>query len=337
MFTEALPQTAGALHPDWPEARFNLSGMFTQHGLILELIKIMEQAFECHLPIASVHGAPGVLWNAGRPIEKSFNPATFQSVLDAFYARNIGYFPTFTNHHLDAADLRNPLCNYLLDCIAKRPELNGVIVSSDLLSRYIADKYPALPQVVSIIRVTLDRGQGRADYYRKLGERFHRYVVHPDDCRNPELLDQLDRDKAEIILNENCAIHCPSRPRHYDVYARWQKAISGGQPAITLNSFTPASERQMLEWEMRQIMDQCGSPMDLECLIRRKRNCNLTDAETRIVYDLGFRHFKLQGRSDFPHFYAYDLTRYLLEPHLVAPVVYKTLLRTILNNGLQAR
>ena len=43
------------------------------------------------------------------------------------------------------------------------------------------------------------------------------------------------------------------------------------------------------------------------------------------AYDLGFRHFKLQGRRDNVYSYIYDLTRYLLEPDFAAPLVFKTL------------
>lgn len=329
MATETFPLAASALHPDWPQARFNISGMFTQHRLIFELLETMEQAFDCHLPIESVHGAPAVLWNAGRPSRAHFSPAAFKTMLQTLYSRNIGYFPTFSNHLLDSNDLNDPRCNEILDCISERPDLNGVIVTTDLLSNYIAKRHPSLRQIASIIRVTFDRGEGRADYYQSLGQRFYRYVVHPDDCRDLQLLDQLDRDKAEIIVNENCAIHCTNRVRHYEAHARWQKAYSSNQPAVGLDSMGFLAQQQLVEQEMTRVKAACLAPLDQACLVKRKRSCNLSDGEMKAVYDLGFRHFKLQGRGDAPVFYAYDLVRFMLDPHVVAPHVFKKLLHTI--------
>jgi hypothetical protein len=40
---------------------------------------------------------------------------------------------------------------------------------------------------------------------------------------------------------------------------------------------------------------------------------------------MGFRYFKLQGRTDNVFGYAYDLVRYLLEPDVAAPLVYRPL------------
>ena len=37
----------------------------------------------------------------------------------------------------------------------------------------------------------------------------------------------------------------------------------------------------------------------------------------------GFRSFKLQGRGDSSQCMLYDLTRYLLEPEVAAPLIFK--------------
>ena len=154
-------------------------------------------------------------------------------------------------------------------------------------------------------------------------------MLQADDCRDPDLLSQLDRDKAQIILNENCAIHCPNRAKHYDVYARWQRLAVAESMPITLNSISPMAEVQLLMEELRQRDAACQSPVDLKSLLKGTRNCNLTPPEMKAIYDLGFRHFKLQGRGDVADYYAYDLTRILLEPNLAAPTVFKALLSSI--------
>jgi hypothetical protein len=47
---------------------------------------------------------------------------------------------------------------------------------------------------------------------------------------------------------------------------------------------------------------------------------------------MGFRYFKIQGRDNIPYCFAYDLTRYTLEPGVAAPLVYKMLCAVILRS-----
>jgi len=303
-----------ALHPDWPEARFNIPGMFVYHPIVMQLVGVMEGGFNCRLPIEAIHGAPAVRWNGGRAMRVGYNAAEFKGVLEFLYSKNIGYFPTFTNHLIEQSDLGDPVGNSILEHLGQRPDLNGVIVNSDLLSKHIAEKYPKLRQVASIIKVTFAGGGGRADYYRELGERFYRYVVHPDDCRDMKLLEQLDREKAEIIVNENCVANCPSRVKHYEAYARWQTA-----PSVV--------EQQIVQQEINQIASACHSPFHMNRMGERQRSCNLSRGEVKAIYGMGFRHFKIQGRADDPYTFTYDLVRFMMEPDFVVPLVYKSLCR----------
>lgn len=311
---QELPFRAAALHPDWPEARFNVSGMFVFHPIIVQLMGMVELGFDCRLPIEAVHGAPSLKWNAGRASRVPYNVSEFEKTLPVLYSRDIGYFPTFTNHLVGPQDLADPVGNNILDHLNQRPDLNAVIVNSELLSQYIAQHYPKVRQVASIIKVTLENGRGRPDYYRSLGDRFWRYVVHPDDCRDLRLLDQLDREKAEIIINENCAVDCPSRVGHYQAYAKWQAAAD-------------VPDQQIAQQEINQYAANCHSPFHINRLSERKRSCNLARSEMKAVYDLGFRHFKIQGRADDPYSYSYDLIRFFLEPEAASPLIFKSLCR----------
>lgn len=311
---DKLPGGSSILHPDWPAARFNLSGLFAHDPLLFQLVLTMESAYQCRLPVEAMHGAPATPWNAGRLADAPFDLARFRSVLDFLNARGIGFFPTFSNHFIDERDLADPVGNTILECLAQRGQLNGVIVASDRLSNHIAQRYPNLKQIASVIKVTLDRGQGRPDYYHQLGQRFHRYVVHPDDGRNPKLLEQLEPEKAEILVNENCGPNCPHRARHYDGFARLQQARGTDQQGP-------------VEQELQQLETNCRCPNFLPRLPNRERSCNLTMPELKAAYDLGFRHFKLQGRANDPFTYAFDLTRYMLEPIFIAPLVFKAVCR----------
>jgi len=322
-----FPSGSSAAHPDWPDAVFNVSGLFVYEPLVLGFMKLCETAFDWRAPVEAMHGAPAVLWNGGRISPFPLRVEQWHAEINALYARKVGCFLTFTNHLLEQADLADPHSNALLDVIAQRPDINGVIVASDLLSEYIARRYPALRQVASITKVAIEGGNGNAAYYRRLGERFWRYVVHPDDCHNPELLEQLDRDKAEIIVNENCLRGCAVRARHYDYIARAQRTqqphvVSAG---ISATSAPAGIQTAAVAQQVEQSLPECPSIPLTRQIARRRRNCNFTAAEFKAVYDMGFRHFKLQGRRDTVYSFAYDLTRYLLEPDFAAPLIFKTL------------
>lgn len=302
---DTYPTGDQALHRDWPDARFNVSGMFAFDDLILQFIDLVRRTLECRLPIVSLHGAPAVPWNAGRLVRHPFDLQQLPATLDKLAARGLGCHLTFTNHLLTASDLQDPAGNFLLDCIARRPDLNTVIINSDLLSQHIARRYPNLRQVASITKVVTENGRGNVAYYRELGQRFYRYVVHPDDVHDPRLLDQLDRDQAEIIINECCNRHCALRARHYNLVAQAQKAPGhAAQPPICLQPPDPP-----------------------ERVSDTTRTCELAHSELKAIYDLGFRNLKLQGRAASFFILAYDLCYFMLEPDSAAPAIYRRVLK----------
>ncbi len=334
---DAFPLGNAALNPDWPEGRFNVSGMFVFEAMVLAFLEAVEAGFGCRVPIEAVHGAPTVLWSGGRHMQLRLNPAGFSATLDRLYSRGVGCWLTFTNHLLEAGDLGDADGNFLLESIAQRPDLNGVIVSSELLSKYIAGRYPSLRQVASLTKVVAEGGTGNASYYNELGKRFSRYVVHPDDYQDRPLLDQLDRTKAEIILNENCLRGCLRRGRHYEAIARAYKSLGDHQVTVSGGPGDTLLQQRMDGEELGQFQAACPSvPMSRQ-IGKRQRNCNLTPNELKSLYDMGFRCFKLQGRNDNVFCFAYDLARYTLEPGCAVPLIYKVLCLAICQNLTQGQ
>jgi len=318
---EEFPTGASALHPGWPDAKFNVSGLYTHDAVVAAYLRFVEVAFGVRGPVDAMHGAPDVRWNGGRMARPVTDRARLQQSVISLGQKNIGCFPTFSNHALEAADLADPVCNAMLDGVAARPDINGVIVSSELLSRYIAERYPKLPQVASAVKVTVEKGRGRADYYRAAGERFHRYVVHPDDGRDLRLLEQLDRDKAEILVNEPCLRDCPTRERHYELIARATREcaqLAGGAANLPKGAPLPPATQALQDFG-----EVCQSTPITKQLKAHRANCNFTADHFKKVYDLGFRRFKLQGRSEQIFVYIYDLIRYTLEPDYAAPLMFK--------------
>ncbi len=309
-----MPHGQSALHPLWPEARWNISGLFVFDRVIFDLLTVLEDRFGAKPIIDSIHGAPGVLWNSGRISEvEPVKPKEIAQATDMFNAMGIGVYFTFTNHLLSKGDLDDTTCNAMLEAIDNGRGMNGVILASDLLYEHVRTKFPSLKLTASIVKVSVDDGEGKSSYYAKACERFDSVMLHPDDAFKPALLEKLDRDKIEIIVNENCVRHCSIRSLHYKLMV---------EQFNILQEYKRTGKKQPLPLEKHE-NERCLMP--LQKLTGNDRSCNLTEDELAGIYNQGYRRFKLQGRGDSPTAFMYDLTRYLLEPGRVAPVVYKSM------------
>jgi len=281
-----MPTGQAALHPLWPEAHWNISALFTHDQITFHALAILKERFGCTPAVDSIHGSLPALWNGGR-ISQMPMPAdpVLEARLKAFNGAGIGLYYTFSNHLLDQKDLADEVCNHLLDLIDNGTGLNGVIVASDLLFDHLRREHPALKLTASIVKATVENGKGNADYYRRQAERFDSVMVHPDDGFNLDLLEHLDREKMEVLVNENCIRNCTVREKHYTLLVNQQR--NGGP-------YTP--------------QEGCLRPMVK--LDGKSLSCNMTDEQFKAVYDMGFRRFKLQGRADKARLYLYDFSRY---------------------------
>ena len=228
------------LNPQIPDAKWDVSGLFTFDFQFAELLKVGLELFDCSIPIEAIHGCYPIMWNAGRmvdvaakqrgDIKKDMGP---ESVLSSWNMcpAPIGCYLTFSNPLLGEKHLQDPSSNRLLDLLAKhnKHRKNGVIVTSDLLSTHIRNRYPELKQKASILKSTVDRPKvsGRDfGYYDELTERFDKVMVHPDDGHNRKLLGQMaesgKQESYEIIVNENCPIGCAVRKPCYTSVAKNQ-------------------------------------------------------------------------------------------------------------------
>jgi len=303
-----MPSGKAALHPLWPEARWNVSGLFVRGRLLYDLKRLLEDRFGCRLNFENVHGAPAVPWNAGRISHVPLQMAALPNTIRMFNEAGIGVFYTFTNHLLEEEDLAEPTCNQMLDLIDNGRGLNGVILVSELLYDHLRREHPELKLTASVVKSTLDGGRGNLDYYRRQSERFESVMVHPDDALDFELLSQLDREKTEILVNENCGMNCDHRPKDYQLTAVQHRDRNYS------DGLTSPVERQRKA--------RCRQPQ--RRLDPKRRPCSFTTQEMKRAYDAGFRRFKLQGRQDSAEPFLYDVLRYTVESDLVLPVLLKS-------------
>lgn len=304
---------------------FDVAGLFSFTPLILKLIQVVKNKLGYTLPISSIYGCPPLVWNGGRIILDHYtNKDILTTVLNdvsLLHENKITPLLTFSNHMITNDELYDTHANKLLEYICSHQIDAQIRISSPLLEEYIRKYYPTLPINASVIKVEVENGKGKLDYYKQLETQFNKYVVHPDDNFNYDLLKSLNKSKAEILLNERCFSNCPQRTLHYTAIANIQKSYNKDN--------TPQAK----------VLAQCTAIPEIKQLHSNRRNISLSLAEFNELYCLGFRHFKLQGRIDNPYVFFYDMIRYTLQDEFLISQVYIPFcayLQTYLSNKKQA-
>jgi len=146
------------------KAQFHLPGLFEFYEFYATFLPVFYEHrdfFYDWADIASVYGAPpDCIWAGGR-FENGVNNA--EEVLGLLGRYGISARLTFSNSLLRKEHLDDKKCNRLCALFENQYVIsgaknvkNGVIVHSDLLVRYLQDKYPDLYLVSSTTKVQTD-------------------------------------------------------------------------------------------------------------------------------------------------------------------------------------
>lgn len=288
---------------NWPDARWNVSGLFIHDSTIQAFISECLHRYNCQ-PISAIHGSPPVRWNSGRIQKACIYQGSFASyiakVLEQYARLGIHVLYTFSNSILRKRDLYDPTCNLMLEKLVDiQGKDGGVVLSSDLLSQYIRRRYPELRQISSIVKITMENGKGNLRYYRRLEKRYDRITVHPDDNLNQLLLSDLSREKAEILVNEPCVLNCKARKKHYMLYSNVSRELCFDLEA--LGGFEREKCKAVISSGRSDKAHSGG------------QSCTLSSAELKSIYALGFRYFKIQGRTKKLKVLRHNLRKYVLK------------------------
>lgn len=272
------------INPLWPEAVWDVSGAFASDRELLAFFDFCKDVLGFE-PFHLVHGSPLFGWNSGRIVKHLLRETEEIRAAGLAYAqRGIAMYLTFSNPLLREEHLKDVLGNALLKFFAAHnpTQRNGVIISSDLLLKHVRQEYPSLRCVSSILNIVDKGGKNRLDIYQQLAEQYDEVMVHPDDVLNDELLLRLgEKDRYICLVNEYCIRQCPLRVMHYRTHS-----------ANALDFFGYDSS----EFNKLQQKNGCA---DLRHMLCHEKNgvLALNTPELQHLYDLGFRHFKLQGRG----------------------------------------
>ncbi len=260
------------------KANFHLPGLFEfieLYRVFLSLFREHREYFYDWCEIGSIYGAPAdCLWGGGRVGFGEEDPA---DVADLMCEYAVSARLTFSNSLLREEHLADRRCNALCALFENiRTVENGVILTSDLLLRYLRERYPKLYLVSSTTKVLTDFPQFEAELDRP----EFRYVV--PDFRLNKAFDQLNalpdsrKRKVEFLCNECCWFGCPDRKACYENVSR--KNL--GEDCPDHICVSPNAERG---YRFSDAMKNPGF-IGLE--------------EIRQIYlPNGFSHFKIEGRS----------------------------------------
>lgn len=272
------------LNPLWPDAVWDVSGAFVNDR---ELIAFHDF---CTLllgfaPFSIVHGAPLCTWNSGRVLKHLMRDAEEIRAAGLEYEkRRIALYYTFTNLNLKEEHMSDPLGNAMLIFARNHNPTgrNAVIMASDALLEHVRTNFPELRTVSSILKITNSGGKGKLDAYKRLAEKYDEVMVHPDDVLNYDLLEKLeDKERYILLVNEYCIRQCPLRPYHYSSLSQ-----------MALNYFGHDST----DFDEKQNKNGCR---DLGTLLTHDKHSvlALNTPEIARLRELGFRHYKMQGRG----------------------------------------
>lgn len=276
-------------------AVYHLPGLFEFYELyqkFLPLFRGHRDWFYDWCDIGSVYGAPaGCRWDGGRAGFGEADPAEAAALTREY---GVSARLTFSNSLLREEDLLDFRCNRLCALFERNgPVPAGVILSSDLLLAYLRERYPGFYFVSSTTKVLREFRQLEAELARP----EFRFVV-PDFRLNKDLnrlaaLPQELKDKVEFLCNEACWFGCPDRKACYENVSR--KNLGEDCPDHVCVS--PFAERGY------RFSDAMKNPGFIG--IREIRE---------IYLPMGFRHFKIEGRSLGSAMILEFLLHYLTRP-----------------------
>ena len=287
---------------------FNIPGVsdhLVLNEFILELMKTQPECFYPDVKISSVFGNfHFCIWDGGRNFFR-YKQATEEEILYTQMVYDRYKVPVrfvFTNALLEEKHLYNRFCNLLLEIF--HTGNNEIVAVSPLLIDYIKTNYPNY----KIISSTTKRLNTKDKFLEELkNEDYYQVCLDYDLNKQMDLITSIPdelKPKCEFLINAICPAKCPIRRQHY---------LNNAQTQLTFLKY------KYVNWE-------CGikDGINSHNVVGKGNNFSLKDIDD--YYKMGFKYFKLEGRT-IPSFDL--LCQYLY--YFVKPEYYWEILSTVQN------
>lgn len=259
------------------KAYFHLPGLFEFYELykvFLPLFYNHREYFYDWCEIGSIYGSPEeCLWGGGRIGQGNQNPYEVLKLMNHY---QISPRLTFSNSLIDKKHLSDQRCNELCSLFEKSKEQSGVIIHSNILLKYLKEKYPNLYYVSSTTKVITQFDQ----LIKEVDNDDFKYVV-PDFRLNKSFkqlnsLTSKQKDKIEFLCNECCYYGCLDRRKCYETVSRQNL----GEDCLDFKCKAPHSSEGYRFYKAMQ------NPGFIS-----------VDDILNIYLPQGFSQFKIEGRS----------------------------------------
>lgn len=296
-------------------AHFFLCGAFESFDFIhvfLKNVKNMPWILKDNVIIDSVFGSPTCVWNGGRTLADVFyNKQKLTIIHDAYANLGVKVRFIFTNPLLNEFDLHDRYCNMLMDIFHDlSPE---VVVNSPLLEEYLRCKYPQISFVSSTTKRLRDSEAQLKEFHYD-----YKYICLDYDYNyNYAFLNEIsgeNRNRVEILVNSICPKGCNARVLHQEFSAKRQLEYDNDDQCDNNEPFFKACPFMRRNAELP--LSQQGYTRDF----LNETNYILPQDLDKYL-NLGYNHFKLQGRELPVSNLVAEVIPYLIKPEFYPWVI----------------
>lgn len=272
-------------------AHFFLCGAFESFHFIRNFLHTIQERpwlLKDNVIIDSVFGSPTCIWNGGRSLDDVYyNKQLLCQIHDEYEKLGIKVRFIFTNPLLNEYDLHDRYCNLVVDIFQDiSPE---VVINSTLLEEYLRNKYPSL----SFISSTTKRLRVESDQMKEFDKDYKYICLDYDYNYNMDFLESIpkdERDRVEILVNSICPKGCKARVLH-------QKFCAERQLAFDNDNATNPNEAFVQECPLRK--RRLSIPYSAQGYTKEYLSSTnyILPQDLNNYIDMGFSHFKIQGRE----------------------------------------
>lgn len=241
--------------------------------------------------IYSIYGTfPNAIWNGGRSvIEAEKSERRFMKKVKKFYKKHkIAITFTFTNPVLEKCHLDDKYCNEILKIFNNG--LNEVLVASEILEKYIREKYPNY----KINRSITSKKTNFTDM-----DKYYLFVIDKNLNRNFDFLNKIvNKNKIEILCDEVCINNCKYTFDHYEEFGHLQLGETAPYPLYGACRYTKRFSGSGFIANRNSTSDFYISPEDIK----------------NIYFPMGFEYFKLSGRGRYNLIGLESIIDYCIKP-----------------------
>lgn len=286
----------------YEDINWSVPVLFSHDEYILSISSLMKR-LDLRNPITYAYGMVPSLWTGGRYSQKLTQDKEKISELLKMVI-NAGSVPTFTfsKYNITQEELGDEFCNWLLDFGVENN--CNFIMTSDLLYNHIKSKYPNAKCVASVLKPIFElelQNLSETDYYNMLLEKFDRVVVRPEYSLKTLLTDYQkisDISRIEVLVNQVCVQNCTYAQKEHLFIPESDWSIFNNKP-IEKNTYCPRVN----------ITDTQGLKGHLKI-----PTLMFTEEEMdNLVYNIGIKNLKLQGRNYSPIDNTRMINNYLFE------------------------